>query len=291
MKLIDSAKKYYKGNTHAHTTRSDGLKAPEETMRLFKDAGYDFLVISDHWQNMPVQDFEGMLVMTGEEFDFTFPDQLLHVTAMFPNQAAAQGFDRSMDYKSVIEKINAVGGAAIAAHPAWSLNTPDFLAKLEGVCAAEVYNTFSGTPWNAPRADSGAVLDLVAAAGRLLPQVAADDCHFYTGEQCKSYTMLQADSLSPEDVIAAMKRGSFYASQGPEFVDVELTEDELIVRTSPVSQICFISNLCWAEGRCRCGENLTESVYKLHRDEGERFIRCEITDAQGRRAWLSPVET
>ena len=28
MKLIDAGKRYYKGNTHAHTTRSDGVKSP-----------------------------------------------------------------------------------------------------------------------------------------------------------------------------------------------------------------------------------------------------------------------
>ena len=50
MKLIDAGKRYYKGNTHAHTTRSDGTRTPEEVMRAFRDAGYDFLVISDHWK-------------------------------------------------------------------------------------------------------------------------------------------------------------------------------------------------------------------------------------------------
>ena len=131
------------------------------------------------------------------------------------------------------------------------------------------------------------LLDVVAANGRCIPQVAADDCHFYTGEQCMSYTMLQADALTPEGVIAALKRGSFYASQGPQFIEAELTDTELIVRTSPVSRCTFISNLVWVAGRCRTGEGMVENVYRLQ--PGERFIRCEIEDAQGRRAWLSPV--
>ncbi len=29
MKLIDASKRYYKGNTHAHTTCSDGLQTRE----------------------------------------------------------------------------------------------------------------------------------------------------------------------------------------------------------------------------------------------------------------------
>ena len=192
MKLIDPNKKYYKGNTHTHTTRSDGERSPEEVMRLYRDHGYDFLVISDHWKPGPTRRFEDMLVLTGAEYDFNFADQVLHVVGIFPNEAATEGLRRGMDYRDVIARINRAGGAAIAAHPAWSLNTAEFLLNLEGVCATEIYNTFSGVPWNAPRADSSGILDLVATAGRCIPQIAADDSHFYEGEQCRSFTMLQA---------------------------------------------------------------------------------------------------
>ena len=287
MKLIDASRRYYKGNTHAHTTRSDGTQSPEAVMRMFKDAGYDFLVLSDHWTPGPTEEFEGMLVLTGAEYDFNFPEQVLHIVGVFPDEDAAQGFHHRMDYPEVIGRINAQGGAAIFCHPAWSLNTPEMIKSVQGVCAVEVYNSFSGAPWNAPRADSGAVLDLVATAGRCIPQVAADDCHFYTGEQLMSYIMLQADELTSEGVIAALKRGSFYASQGPQFIDAELTERELIVRTSPVNRCTFISNLVYVEGRCRTGEGMVENVYRLQ--PGETFIRCEIEDDRGRRAWLSPV--
>ena len=288
MKLIDPNKRYYKGNTHAHTTRSDGTRAPEEVMRLFREHGYDFLVISDHWTPGPGRNFDGMLVLAGAEYDYDFPEQVLHVVGVFPDEAAMAQLHRKMDYNQLIEGINRAGGAAILAHPAWSLNTPEFLKSLRGICAAEVYNSISGTPWNAPRADSSAVLDLLAAGGRCIPQLAADDCHFYQGEQCMSYTMLQADALTPAGVIAALKRGSFYASQGPQFLDVELTDRELIVRSSPVKRCTFVSNLVWVAGRCRMGDGMVENVYQLQ--PGETFIRCEIEDIWGRRAWLSPVK-
>ena len=287
MKLIDASKRCYKGNTHAHTTRSDGVKSPEEVMRMFKAAGYDFLALTDHWTPGPTLSFEGMLVLSGAEYDFNYPEQVLHIVGVFPDEAATRGFHHRMDYPELIERINRRGGAAIFCHPAWSLNTPEMIKSVQGVCAAEVYNSISGSPWNAPRADSSVLLDVVAANGRCIPQVAADDCHFYTGEQCMSYTMLQADALTPEGVIAALKRGSFYASQGPQFIEAELTETELIVRTSPVSRCTFISNLVWVAGRCRTGEGMVENVYRLQ--PGETFIRCEIEDSAGRRAWLSPV--
>uniref|UniRef100_UPI0035629AE7 PHP domain-containing protein n=1 Tax=Gemmatimonas sp. TaxID=1962908 RepID=UPI0035629AE7 len=39
---------WLKGNTHTHTTNSDGDTAPEEVARWYKNRKYDFLVLSDH---------------------------------------------------------------------------------------------------------------------------------------------------------------------------------------------------------------------------------------------------
>ena len=288
MKLIDPNKTYYKGNTHTHTTRSDGVLSPEEVLRLYKDHGYDFIVLSDHWKANATRRFEDMLVMTGVEYDFTFAHQVLHVVGVFPDEAATEGFHRKMDHTDVIARINRAGGAAIAAHPAWSLNTPDFLMSLEGICATEIYNSLSGSPWNAPRADSSAILDVTAAAGCCIPQLAADDSHFYEGEQCRSFTMLQADELTPEGVIAALKRGSFYASQGPRILDAEIADGRFILHTTPVRRCCFISDMVYVNDRCRVGEGMTENIYTIR--PNEHFIRVEIEDDQGRRAWLSPVK-
>lgn len=290
MKLIDSELQYFKGNLHMHTTASDGRLAPEDAIRLYREKGYDFIVLTDHRAALPGTEYEGMQVLTGTEFDFIFPDQWLHVVGVFPDFESAQGFSREMDHKQTIKRINAVGGAAIVCHPAWSLNTPEFLKNLKGICAAEVYNSISGVPWNPQRADASCVLDLTAAAGRCIPQVAADDSHAYDGEAGMSYTMVQADDCTPKSIIAALKRGSFYASQGPRFLDAEITDTELIVHTTPVEHCMFISNLPWTENRCRNISGMTESVYRLRRDVGEAFIRCEIIDAQGRHAWLSPVQ-
>lgn len=288
MKLINSAKRSYKGNLHAHTTASDGLRTPQQVMDLYQKAGYDFLAITDHWKIGSPGWNGNLLVLSGAEFDFRLEDQLLHVVGIFPEKGPEGEFQRQMDYRAVIRTILRSGGVAIAAHPAWSLNTPEFLRNLEGVCAAEVYNSFSGEPWNAPRADASAVLDLTAMAGRCLPQTAADDSHFYEGEQCHAYTVVQADALNAAQIVDALRRGAFYASQGPTFLDVELTDEALIVHSSSVVRCTFISNLAYTKGRCRSGSDMRENVYRLQ--PGEKFIRCEITDAEGRKAWLSPVE-
>ncbi|MEL6317668.1 MAG: phosphotransferase, partial [Pseudomonadota bacterium] len=40
---------FYKGNLHTHSTRSDGGLDPEEVCRRYRERGYDFLALTDHF--------------------------------------------------------------------------------------------------------------------------------------------------------------------------------------------------------------------------------------------------
>ena len=289
MHIFDKDKPFFKGNTHMHTNRSDGAWSPEEAKAAYKAAGYDFIVITDHRKVGPTEDHEGMLVMSGAEYDYTFPEQVLHITAMLPDDRLGQADWTQYDHNAMLELIDQCGGAAVMAHPAWSLNTTDFMKNVGKVCGAEVYNTFSSVPWNVDRADSAILLDILAANGRVMNFVASDDTHRYTGEQCRSFVMVQADACTPEAIISAMKVGKYYASQGPAFESVEVLEDKMIIRTSPVSRITFFSNVPWVAERTRMGDCLTEHVYAFQKHRGEAWVRCEIVDESGNKAWLSPV--
>ena len=41
--------KFWRGNLHTHSNRSDGLLSPDDLCQQYKDEGYNFLVISDHF--------------------------------------------------------------------------------------------------------------------------------------------------------------------------------------------------------------------------------------------------
>ena len=289
MNLFDAGKRFYKGNLHMHTTISDGVLTPEEACAIYRANGYDFVAITDHRSIGRQRDIGGLLVLSGGEYDFSFPTQQLHLLAIMPDGALAGTEISREDPNAFIQHILRHRGLVILAHPAWSLNTIEFMKSLGPLAAVEVFNSVSDAPWNGARADSSHVLDLLYTNGRILPQVAADDSHWYIGEQCRSYTMVQADSLTPGAIVEALKSGRFYASQGPEFRSVEVLEDRIIVETSPVEQILFNSNLAYVKGRCRREHDMIRSEYVFQRSAGERYVRCEITDAQGRRAWLSPL--
>ena len=287
MKLFDPNLKFYKGNTHAHTTNSDGRVTPEESMKWYRDAGYDFLALTDHWFVGKEQRWENMLVIPGVEYDFNFPTQVLHLVALYQNAKDGDGISRGITHEEVIKRVNEAGGVAIAAHPAWSLNTADFLCSLSGVNIAEVYNTVSGEPFNGPRANSEGILDVAGANGKLFNLVAADDSHFYQGEQGVSFTMVQAEELTVIAILDALKKGRFYASQGPEFKNIEIEGNEVLIETSPVSRITVCSNRYYVRERCVEGKDLTSRTYQIL--PGEKYIRVQITDAQGKKAWSSPI--
>ena len=41
--------RFYRGNLHTHSTRSDGRLEPEEVIGRYKEQGYDFLALTDHF--------------------------------------------------------------------------------------------------------------------------------------------------------------------------------------------------------------------------------------------------
>ena len=290
MKLFSEAMPFYRANFHCHTTCSDGRKPLAEAMQIYRDAGYDILAITDHKKlTVPEHVPDGLLWMPGIELDYNRAGIVTHLVGLGMDPAIEQVWDRSGTPQDGIDLIVRMGGAAILAHPAWSLNTPAQINALHGLSAVEIWNTVSALPHNADRGDSSSLLDAAwATGGQLLPVVASDDTHFYDTDAAFASTMLQAESLSVESVLDALRLGRFYATQGPEIRQIELIENrELIVHCSPADTVIFYSNTPSVKERVRFGRGITESVYTIH--PTDRFVRVEIRDATGRKAWSSPV--
>ncbi len=61
---------WYKGNWHTHTTVSDGRKTPEEALALYRENGYDFIALTDHYKWRPESlEENGILCLSGCEYD------------------------------------------------------------------------------------------------------------------------------------------------------------------------------------------------------------------------------
>jgi len=42
--------RFFRGNLHCHSNRSGGLVEPTEVVAAYREAGYDFLCLSDHFE-------------------------------------------------------------------------------------------------------------------------------------------------------------------------------------------------------------------------------------------------
>ena len=117
--------------------------------------------------------------------------------------------------------------------------------------------------------------------------VADDDTHMYNCDETKAWIMLEAKITdSDETLLQAIKEEKFYATQGPE-IHIRRNGDEITVLCSPVSRISFFSNAVWAPERGHRGTGLTKAV--CHVQPWEKFIRAEVTDEQGRKAWSKVI--
>ncbi|MCC6792855.1 MAG: hypothetical protein IT336_14285, partial [Thermomicrobiales bacterium] len=46
---FDKPGRFWKGNLHTHSTRSDGKLTPAEVIAAYQARGYDFLALADHF--------------------------------------------------------------------------------------------------------------------------------------------------------------------------------------------------------------------------------------------------
>ena len=280
-------RKRYKINLHTHTTVSDGHRTPKEVAQIYRIAGYDAVAFTDHWTFGESCELAGLKILSGVEYNIlgeNTRDGLFHVVAVGMERDPGISTTDNITEQDLIDAIHSVGGIAILAHPAWSLNTPDQILKFNGFDATEIYNSVSEAHMSR-RPDSSLIVDMLGARGCLLPLLAVDDTHYYDGDECRGFIMLESDSLDQKDVVSAIKDGKFYASQGPE-VHLLRDGDDFVVKCSPVDEIVFFSDGVWSP-RVFVGDGLTEARYTPR--DFETFIRAEVTDKHGKRAWSCPI--
>lgn len=279
--------KWYKGNLHMHTTRSDGRRSYEDAVETYRQAGYDFIAVTDHWVYNEGEQQDDFLILSGCEYNLgrTVRDKIFHIVGFGMEHPIGLKLADDPSPQEVIDAIRNSGGLAELAHPSWSMTRVADVLPLSGLCGTEIYNTVSGVPWNC-RPDSSEFVDLCAAAGKFLPCLAADDAHFYEGDETRSFIYVKAKELSREAILAAIAAGAFFASQGPT-VSAMIEDGICKVECSPVEKIIFWNDSVWCDDRMTVGEGLTygEGMILPHMT----FERVEVVDSEGRRAWLSPM--
>ena len=299
-----NGKTWVKLALHQHSTRSDGRATPEEIARLYREAGYDAICLTDHWLENGPEIIDGMPVLSGCEYHVVASgntnrtryaaDGIFHIVGACYNRLPNILPDLSTPPQAIVDAIHSAGGIAILAHPAWSFNTPAQIAALRDLDAVEIYNTTSACG-NNRRPDSSILIDEVAAHfGLLLPISGADDSHRYTTprgrhtDYCKTFVMAECDSVDPEAIKKAIRDRRFYTSQGPK-IHLSRKGNRFIVDCSPVSEIIFFSDFVVDKDAVLEGDGLTHFEYEPEL-EGQIFVRAMVIDANGNMAWSQHIK-
>lgn len=288
--------RFWRGNLHTHSTRSDGGLAPEEVARRYAVNGYDFFALTDHFlerYDYPIVDTrpfrsEEFTTLIGAELHAgqTELGGMWHILAVgLPMDFAIPG--ESESGPELAARAMAAGAFVAAAHPQWYALTERDLDALGPVHAIEVYNGVAID--HNDRADSWHITDIMLGRGQRYFACAADDFHFQSHRHdfARGWVWVKSERLEPDALLAALKAGHFYSSSGPQIHDVQVEPGRCVrVRCSPAEWI-FATGKGPASVAAQ-GHGLMEVELDIERFNSP-YLRITVRDAHGGRAWTNPI--
>lgn len=288
-----------KGGLHAHTTRSDGRGTPAEVMGVYAEKGYDFLAITDHriynFKNFAPE--TGLTIIPGMEMDrgiTAAAGMCFHTVAIGPRKEDGNGFSQDQTFESgtvrnqyefqpLLDHLHENGNMTIYCHPDWSRTPARSYEDMKGHFAMEIWNT--GCAFEDDMDTNAWGWDELLVGGRRIYGVAVDDGH-KMDQHGHGWVMVRARN-DVNAILAALGRGDFYASCGPEIYDFRVEGDTAYLRCAPVQFICFIYGVRPNKLVRDAGGLITEASVKL--DPAAKYLRATVLDACGRRAWTNPI--
>lgn len=292
---FDCPGRFWRGNLHTHSGNSDGALPPDQISRIYQDAGYDFVAITDHFRaeySFPLTDTRALRTRTfttllGAELHAPrtgFSAEWHIIAAGLPPGFPPPGNGESGP--DLARRARSAGAFVGMAHPAASLLTLADAESLDAAHAVEVYNALAAQE---DRADSWHLCDLLLGRGHRLGAYAADDAHFQPADPpgCAAWVQVRAESLHPAALLAALKAGHYYSSTGPEIHHIGVCDGTITIRCSPARRVLVTG--CVPGKQVQAGDALTECSFPLEEPGTSPYVRVTVVDAAGGRAWSNPI--
>lgn len=292
---FDKPGRFYRGNLHTHSNRSDGTLTPEALVAAYRESNYDFLAVTDHFlqqYDFPVTDTrpfrdDGFTTLLGAELHApgTELGSLWHIVAVgLPPDFRATA--ESETGPQLAERAARAGAFVGVAHPAWYGLTLEDAESLTAADAVEVYNE-TCVQLN-DRGDSWYLCDALLARGRRVGAYAADDAHLNDRPDAFSaWVQVRAESLDPDSLLSALKAGRYYSSMGPEIHDIRVETDVIRIECSPARSV-FVTGRGATYHYMHSDDVLTRTVLPLS-SFGGSYCRVTVIDSDGKKAWSNPI--
>jgi hypothetical protein len=294
--------RFWRGNLHTHSTLSDGALPPDEVCRRYRAEGYDFLALTDHFigqYGYPLADTvpfrtPGFTTLLGAELHSGAMQngELWHILAVGlppgfapPNAPHFRPVPGQESGPELAARAVAAGAFVAIAHPQWSGLTLDDARSITAAHAVEVYN--HGCAMGCDRPDGFHTADLLLTEGRRLTLIATDDAHFTEPDHFGGWVMVKATENTPDALLAALKAGQFYSSQGPQLHGITWDLKSITVQSSAV--VSVIVQGAGTAAKSVHGHSMTTATLPLDRFAASPWIRVTVIDAAGRRAWCNPI--
>jgi hypothetical protein len=297
---------WYKGNTHTHTTESDGDSTPDEVARWYREQGYNFLVLSDHNTltgadelNKTYGAAEKFLLIEGEEVSAVFDKKPVHINGLNIERVVKPQSGKTL-LETIQRNVNAIREARGVPH----INHPNFgwtisAAELKQVENNRLFEIFNGHPLVNNFGGGGKpsleeMWDAILTSGKLLYGIAVDDAHHFkrpwdkrASRPGQGWIVVRAERLAASAILEAMERGDFYASTGVELEDYEANEKSITIKIREERSSKYRVQFIGKNGRV-LNETITNpAVYQFRGDEG--YVRAKIFESNGKVAWTQPV--
>lgn len=288
-----ATRKWYKGNTHIHTSLSDGGKTPEEVVDMYRDAGYDFIAITDHWHvsnptSFPTND-TGLLILGGIEVDGK------DATGQYYHVVALGNFDTLQPEESLektLKILSSQDAFLILAHPYWCGNQLCDLQRFP-FHAMEIYNHVCN--WLNGKGHAHYLWDTALAKGIAINGIASDDAHLLLQHPGWNggWLMVQSEELSSNAILQALRAGRYYSTTGPLFYNICYKDGFITCETSPITQARlvgqdYLGNRVVAQDK----PTMTSFSFMINPNTPlarSPFLRLEIEDTNGHRAWTNTL--
>lgn len=299
-----SEMRWFKGNTHSHTTMSDGDSPPEYVANWYKEHGYHFLVLSDHnflTDTSPLSHLVDttFILIPGEEVTTSFKEKPVHVNGLNIPEIVEPVVDTTLvgTIQRNVDAIRDLSGVPHINHPnyKWAFDH-NVLFKIENDKLLEIFNghphvnNYGGGGW--PSMEQ--VWDHLLTGDKRIYGIAVDDAHHFQGEFSptrsnpgRGWIYVLATSLDAHEIVCNLEAGLFYASTGVELENIIIKPTKIKIHISQKGDFKYRTEFWGSGGKLLRQSQSNPAVFEL--SGREKYVRAKVCDSAGCVAWLQPV--
>ena len=228
-----SAKKFFKGNIHTHTSETDGDAPPDQVVNWYKKNGYDFLSVTDHDKLTPTPPGitnEKFITLNGVELTGLAVNRApVHVNAIC-GKSALKGVRNKEPVLDVLKANIALsrddGAITMVNHPnfGWAIKRDDLLKAadfdlLEIASGHFLVNDRGDEKDLVARPSSEMLWDMYLTNTGPVFGAAVDDSHNYHEFRAnlvnpgRAWLNVWAPSLTNDSICEAIRKGHFYSTK------------------------------------------------------------------------------